>query len=132
MRKADIKPGVVYAYKPKGMHPVEPVVPVRFLSRHTWIGSLYRTTLTGGPAFIYASHDRSPHVATGPTDVTIGYPAVMLAKPQPDAGDVESFATMPVKIRDFEQATDAGETYPPGWQFVLVTDVRRVVGEWEQ
>jgi hypothetical protein len=130
MRKQDIKPGVVYAYKYRGAHPLDPVVPIVFLSNYRWIGALRQDARGYGDRAFKHAHSvlQKPRAGTVYNDGTIGYPAVIIDDPRPTA---EQFATMAVlTLQDFDRAREPVIGDGP-CKFILVTSMARVTGEWE-
>lgn len=126
MRKADVKPGVVYAYQRWGRHPTDPVEPLVFLSSQSWIGTLRQDARGYGDyAFKRPRDGRKPQAGTVHNDGTIGYPAVILPAHRMESGvrDIGKLVT----LRDFDAATSARGD---GFEFVLVTSMQRVTGEW--
>jgi hypothetical protein len=124
MRKQDIKPGVVYAYK----QPVSnEIVPIVFLSSYRWIGALRQDARGYGDRAFKHAHSvlQKPRAGTVHNDGTIGYPAVIFPGLRPDGPrDIGKLVT----LRDFDAATSA---YGDGYEFILVTSMARVTGEWE-
>ena len=128
MRKQDVKPGVVYAYKHWGAHPLDPVAPIVFLSNQQWIGTLRQDA--GGFGDRAFKRPKSvapkPQAGTVHNDGTIGYPAVVIPAHRLESGvrDIGKLVT----LRDFDAATSA---HGDGYEFILVTSMGGVVGEWE-
>ena len=124
MRKLDIKPGVVYAYR----QPVSgEIVPVVFLSAYSWINTLRQDAhYSAGRAFKRPTPGTTkPRAGTVHNDGTIGYPAVIFPDLRPDSPrDIGKLIT----LRDFDNATTA---QGDGFEFILVTSMARVTGEWE-
>jgi hypothetical protein len=128
MRKDDIKPGVVYAYQRYGTHPTDPVEPIVFLSGQGWIGSLRQDARGhGDKAFRRPRgwHDK-PQRGTVHNDGTVGYPAVIGSR---EASEQELATLRAFRIGDFDAARAAITEH--GCEFILVTSMKRVVGEWE-
>src|SRR6266566_3362491 len=119
MRRCDVKPGVVYAYR----RPVSnEIVPVVFLSYQTRVSTLRQDARGyGDRAFKRPRPGRKPQPGTVHNDGTIGFPAVIFAADQMQSdGKVMS-------LRDFDNAASAGGD---GYEFVLVTSMARITGEW--
>ena len=126
MRKADVKPGVVYAYQRWGRHPTDPVEPLVFLSSQSWIGTLRQDARGYGDyAFKRPRDGRKPQAGTVHNDGTIGYPAVI----GPRELTVQEFARLlKVRLKDLDAARNTA--FADGFEFVLVTSMQRVTGEW--
>ena len=124
MRKQDIKPGVVYTYKHRG-----PVVPIVFLSAYAWVGILRQDARGYGDLAFkrpVMAGTRKPQRGTVGNDGTIGYPAVIGS---PEASEQELAMLQAFTLNDFDNAREP--VTPDGPEFILVTSMARVVGEWE-
>ncbi len=129
MRKQDIKPGVVYAYKYWGAHPADPVVPIVFLSEHTWIGTL-RQDARGFGEYAFkrpGAGTTKPRAGTVYNDGAIGYPAACLMVIEHPPAEQEIAKLKTLKLRDFDRAW---QSVGDGYEFLLVTSMARVTGEW--
>lgn len=125
MKKADIKPGVVYTYR---QHVSNELVPVVFLSGSSQIGALYQENRRDARAFRHAPDAHRVRAGTVYNDGTIGYPAVLLHDSKPSADDMALLCG--ITITDFRRATASWDS-ERGLNFILVTSMARVVGQWE-
>lgn len=128
MLKTDIRPGVVYAYQRYGMHPSDPVEPLVFISGTSWVGTL-RQKAEDGAEFAFKrppARTHKPQRGTGDLGA-IGYPAVIIPADRIEPGTSDFGRT--ITVREFDGLQ---ETVINGFEFVLVTSMKRVVGEWEQ
>lgn len=131
MRKIDVKPGVIYSYQDKGHHPVDSVVPIVFLSDSPWIGILRQDTRghVPGRAFKRPGANRKLQPGTVSNDGAIGYPAALIPQPATPA-QTQIDKLLSLKLRDFDTANTA--VSDEGYEFVLVTSMARVTGQWEE
>lgn len=130
MRKLDVKPGVVYAYQLHGTHPCDGgVVPLVFLSDQRWIGTLRQDARGYGDRAFKRPRmaDPKPQAGTVHNDGTVGYPAVCLtSQARPINLVLDQLRSF--RLRDFDAATEPRQG---GFEFILVTNMKRVIGEWD-
>jgi hypothetical protein len=125
MRKQDIKPGVLYAWK-RGRSEFDEPHPIVFLNTPA-DGELYAKTShhrpPGTPAFIRAREGATPHRVSFGSDV--GYPAVRFHR---DAEGNPS-SLLAITLDDFT-ATAGG--IQAGREFVLITSLAAIAGPWDE
>lgn len=124
MKKADIKPGVVYAYQRSKYDSPRPIV---FLNAPA-DGVLYRERdypKSGTPAFIKASPAAKPRRALGFGRGGIGYPAAHLSHDS----RMTHQDLLGITLADFERATSG---YHEGYEFDVITTLTHVTGPWDE
>jgi hypothetical protein len=128
MKKADIKPGVVYAYQRRDYDKPEPVV---FLNAPA-AGDLYATSSyhspPGTPAFRAARDGSRPHRGSGYSSPDVGYPAVMLGGNAPKDAKPEDL--LKSTLAGFQSA--AAITAGNGTVFTLVTSLAQIAGTYAE
>jgi hypothetical protein len=128
MRKADIKPGELYAYKPFGRHD-EPV-PVKFLSPWPHLGDLWRAPLGRSGearAFVPVPPPAKPRPGLASNSGAIGYPAVLLEHSRPS--DHAMGLIQAVTFEHFKNALNARADRHI--RFLVVTSLAKVICKWE-
>jgi hypothetical protein len=130
MKKADIKPGVVYAYQ-RGRGDYDEPQPIVFLNAPA-DGDLYARSSyhrpPGAPAF-HAAHDGSkPHRGSGYSSPDVGYPAVMLGGNAPKGTKPEDL--LKFTLAGFKAATST--TAGDGTMFTLITSLAQITGTYAE
>jgi hypothetical protein len=125
MKKADIKPGVVYACWRRKAH--ESPSPIMFLAAPS-PDALYHRARGGdetAPCFARAlAHDK-PQREEGWQVGTIGYPAAMRGSDSKLAPE----DLLNVTLADFEAATSSQQG---GYRFTLVCNLAEIAGPWDE